>query len=109
MLPASTFGPQAVAHLRNQGIQEAIADLAAKLGPAKFEDAFGANIEQLDVLVANKTVTINRLLEQLPDGTPDPTPFCYDKPLYLCAFMFTGAWLTNALLKPVDRSRFVQN
>jgi hypothetical protein len=51
----------------------------------------------------SKAVTINRLLTLLPEGTVDPTPFCYDKPLYVCAFLFTGAWVTNSILGPIAR------
>lgn len=107
VMPASFAGPQIVAYMRDSGMHDAITDLTAKLPPGRFEEVFGAAPEQLDLLVANRTVTINRLLPHLPEGTIDPTPFCYDKAMYLCAFMFTGAWATNALLKPLDRSKYV--
>ena len=38
----------------------------------------------------------------MPADTPDPTPFVYDKTLYSMAGLCTCAWVTNALLKPVD-------
>ena len=40
--------------------------------------------------------------ELVPADTPDPTPFVYDKTLYSMAGLCTCAWVTNALLKPVD-------
>ena len=51
-----------------------------------------------------KVVTINRLLEILPPGTADPTPFSYDTMLYTMAVLYTGAWATNMLVKPLDPS-----
>jgi hypothetical protein len=32
-------------------------------------------VDQLELLAAQKTVTINRLLAELPEGTADPTPY----------------------------------
>ena len=46
--------------------------------PSRFRAAFGAGVEQLDALVAQKTVTIAKLMEIAPPGTVDPTPSLYN-------------------------------
>ena len=128
VMPASFFGPQVVAYFRQWSTSEAIADLSSQVSPEEFEGAFGASHEELSSLVEAKTVTINRLMvrghatrqpalpdffvgllvcafvgqELVPADTPDPTPFVYDKTLYSMAGLCTCAWVTNALLKPVD-------
>lgn len=80
--PASFIGPQIVAYFRNWSVNDAIQDLSSQVSPEKFHDTFGAGHETLPQLVEAKTVTINRLLELVPDGTPDPTPFVYDRTMY---------------------------
>ena len=50
----------------------------AQVDDLAFTSAFGVGKEQLPLLVEKKTVTINRLMELVPEGTTDPTPFVYN-------------------------------
>eukprot|EP01046_Picozoa_sp_COSAG06_P010075 COSAG06_NODE_542_length_14469_cov_39.223591_9_plen_154_part_00 len=75
---------QIVAYFRTWSVNDAIEDLSSKVPPDQFHNTFGAGHETLPQLIDAKTVTINRLMELVPEGTPDPTPFVYDRTMYTC-------------------------
>ena len=93
----------AITRLRAAALDTAIRDLAARVEPARFRQAFGAGLEQLDALVAQKTVTIAKLMEIAPAGTVDPTPSLYNVTMYLMAGLLAVALVANALVRPVDK------
>jgi MFS family permease len=99
---AGFLGPVAITSLRERSIESAIRDLATKVDPRRFEQAFGAPLDQLDALIAQQTVTIGRLMEIAPAGTIDPTPSLYNLTMYLMAALLAIALVANALMKPVD-------
>jgi MFS family permease len=99
---AGVLGPVAITQLRESSRRSAIEDLAAKADPAQFATTFGAGVEQLDSLVAAKTVTIAKLMEIVPAGTPDPTSGLYNSTLYLMAALLGVALIANLLVRPVD-------
>lgn len=103
VMPAAFLGPKIATTLRASSMNEAMADLTAKIDESAFVQAFGAGREQLDELVAAHTVTINRLMELVPEGTADPTPFIYDKTMLVMAGLQACAFLTNTMLKPIDK------
>ena len=100
---AGFLGPVAITSLRARSVDAAIRDLASRVDPARFQQAFGAGIEQLDSLVAQQTVTIGKLMEIAPPGTIDPTPSLYNLTMYLMAALLAIALVANALMRPVDR------
>ena len=100
---AGVLGPEAITRLRAAALDTAIRDLAARVEPARFRQAFGAGLEQLDALVAQKTVTIAKLMEIAPAGTVDPTPSLYNVTMYLMAGLLAVALVANALVRPVDK------
>ena len=104
VLPSAYCGPKIVAHFRSEATEEAVRDLAAKVDDRAFELAFGGGKDHLVELLEHKTVSIHRLLELLPAGTQDPTPFLYDKAMYILAGCNALALLTNLALYPVVRS-----
>jgi MFS family permease len=99
---AGVLGPVATTSLRQRSMDAAIRDLAARVDPQRFEQAFGAAVDQLDSLVAAKTVTIGKLMEIAPAGTVDPTPSLYNLTMYLMAALLAIALIANALMRPVD-------
>lgn len=99
---AGVLGPVAITQLRESSRRKAIEDLAAKTDPNQFTATFGANVDQLDSLVAAKTVTIAKLMELAPLGTPDPTSGLYNSTLYLMAGLLGVALIANLLVRPVD-------
>jgi MFS family permease len=99
---AGFLGPVAITSLRERAIDAAIRDLAPRIEPARFAQAFGAGIEQLDLLIARQTVTISKLMEIAPAGTVDPTPSLYNLTMYLMAALLALALVANALMRPVD-------
>ncbi|MFK7865661.1 MAG: hypothetical protein AB8B95_15705, partial [Pseudohongiellaceae bacterium] len=72
------------------------------IDPASFQAQFGAGIDQLELLVSQNSVTISRLMEIAPAGTPDPTSSIYNSTMILMAVLLGVALLSNALMKPVD-------
>jgi NAD(P)H-dependent flavin oxidoreductase YrpB (nitropropane dioxygenase family) len=98
---AGVLGPLAITQLRNMSLNNAITDLAAKVDPSAFAEKFGAGVDQLDQLVAAKTVTVARLMEIAPAGTVDPTPSLYNTTMYAMAGLLVIALIANSLVKPV--------
>jgi hypothetical protein len=47
--------------------------LAEKVSPYEFVKTFGAGVNNLEILVQNKTVTLAKLMDIAPEGTVDPT------------------------------------
>ena len=92
----------AITSLRESSVKSAIDDLVTMIDPALFQSTFGAGIEQLDSLVAAKSVTIAKLMEIAPAGTIDPTPSLYNTTMYLMACLLGVALISNALMRPVD-------
>jgi MFS family permease len=100
---AGVVGPGAIASLRQRALDKSIADLADVVDAERFKQTFGAGLQQLDVLVAQKTVTLQKLMEIAPAGTLDPTSSLYNTTMYLMAALLVCALISNALIKPVNK------
>jgi hypothetical protein len=98
---AGVFGPLAITSLRERSIDTAIRDLASRVDPERFRQAFGAGLDQLDTLMSQQTVTIAKLMEIAPPGTVNPTPSLYNLTMYLMAALLAIALVANAFMKPV--------
>ena len=57
-------------------------------------------------MVEAKTLTISKLMEIMPEGTTDPTPYLYNSTMYTMAGFMALAALSHAMVKPVDRKYF---
>ena len=99
---AGVLGPLAITSLRERSVNSAINDLVSKIDPAAFQVQFGAGVDQLELLVAQNSVTISRLMEIAPAGTTDPTSSIYNSTMILMAMLLAIALLANALMRPVD-------
>lgn len=99
---AGVFGPLAITSLREISVKNAVNDLVTKISPADFQSKFGAGMEQLDQLLAAKTVTISKLMEIAPVGTTDPTSSLYNTTMYLMAVILFVALIANATMRPVN-------
>lgn len=100
---AGVLGPWAITSLREHSIRNSINDLVAKIDPLLFERTFGAGLEQLDLLLEQRTVTISKLMSIAPPGTPDPTSSVYNTTMYLMAALLAVALVSNALMRPVNK------
>lgn len=98
---AAIAGPNLLTWLRQSSYDRAMADIAALCDPVAFQRAFGAPLAELPVLVEAKTVTLARLLEIAPPGTPDPTPLLYNSTMYAMAGIASVALLANSCVRPV--------
>ena len=90
-MPSS--GPIGLGYMRSYSISNAIVDLLHKIevsdssissgssvaaASTKFEQIFGGTIQDTDTiqrLIDTKTITFGRLIELMPEGTVDSTPF----------------------------------
>ncbi|MBI1354880.1 MAG: MFS transporter [Acidobacteria bacterium] len=99
---AGVLGPLAITSLRENAVEKALRDLAAKADPTRFAEQFGAPIGQLEQLIAEKTVTIPKLLEIAPPGTADPSTTLYNSTMYLMAALLVVALAANLMVRPVD-------
>ncbi len=99
---AGVLGPWAITSLRESSLKRALSDLAKHVDPTKFNEAFGGSLDQLDVLVANKTVTLSKLMLIAPPGTMNPSATLYNSTMYLMAGLLAVACIANALIYPVD-------
>ena len=104
---AGVLGPLAITSLRESSINAAIAELVARIDSTAFAAKFGAGIDQLDALVAQKTVTISKLMEIAPAGTIDPTSSLYNTTMYLMAALLFVALLANAAMRPVMEKHYL--
>lgn len=50
--------------------------------------------------MAQKTVTISKLMKIAPTGTIDPTSSVYNTVMYLMAFLLLIVLISNALMRP---------
>ncbi|HRC26310.1 MAG TPA: OFA family MFS transporter [Alphaproteobacteria bacterium] len=103
---AGVLGPALVMALRDRARGMALHDLAAKADPAAFAARFGAGVDQLEALIAAKTVTIGSLLEICPPGTPDPTGSLYDTTMVIMAGLLAVALVANLMVRPVSDRHF---
>ena len=99
---AGVLGPLAITALRESSVNSAINDLVSKIDPAAFQAQFGAGVDQLELLVAQNSVTLSRLMEIVPAGTTDPTSSIYNSTMILMAMLLGIALVANALMRPVD-------
>ncbi len=104
---AGVLGPLAITSLRENAVTKAINGLVESIDPMAFKQTFGAGIDQLDNLIAAKSVTIAKLMEIVPEGTVDPTPGLYNQTMYLMAALLLIALIANALMKPVDPKHYM--
>lgn len=98
---AGILGPMALALLRERALQNALRDLSTKVDPLAFQREFGASLSELPRLVESKSVTLTRLLELCPAGTPDPSSGLYNSTMYLMATLLAVAAIANSQIRPV--------
>jgi len=98
---AGVLGPWAITSLRENQRLQAIGELADNIDAERFLKTFGAGKDQLDSLIAAKTVDIGKLLELLPEGTSDPRATLYNTTMYLMAALLAVALVANWAIRPV--------
>ena len=105
---SSLGGPKLMMYLKNEAEQEALRELIQKVDPTQFIQKFGLSIDQADQLIRTKTLTISKLMEILPHGTIDPTPFLYDSSFYTLSSFMVVAAISNYTIKKVNPKYFEQ-
>ncbi len=105
---AGVLGPLAITSLRQASVNDAIHNLMAKIEPSAFMTRFGTSVDQLELLIEQKTVTIARLMEIAPPGTTDPTSGLYNSTMVLMALLLAVALVSNALMRPVNARHHIE-
>ena len=98
---AGVLGPLAITKLRQASVDDSIRDLATKVDDRLFLQTFGAGKDQIESLMAAKTVTVSKLMSIVPDGTIDPTSGLYNSTMYAMAALLVVAFFANLAIKPV--------
>jgi hypothetical protein len=96
-------GPKVLSFLRERSNSNAIDELVALCPPEHFETAFGAPVTDLAMLKETNAVTIARLMELVPPGTPDPTPMLYNDACYVVCGLLAMSIVANGFIRPVPR------
>ncbi len=99
---AGFLGPKLISSLRENAVTKAINNLVEKIDPALFQQTFGDSVDNLDLLVETKTVTIAKLMEIAPEGTLNPTSGLYNQTMYIMATLLFIALIANLLMRPVN-------
>ena len=105
---AGVLGPVAITQLRQGSVETAIQDLVSKMSPEKFQEIYGASVEQLSLLVKQKTVTISNLMQHMPEGTINPSTTLYNTTMYAMAALLAIAFVSNLLIGPVDKKHHMK-
>ncbi len=105
---AGVLGPVAITQLRQGSMENAIENLVSKISPEKFQEIYGAPIEQLSLLVKQKTVTISSLMQHMPEGTINPSTTLYNSTMYAMAGLLAIAFVANLLIGPVDKKHHMK-
>lgn len=106
---AGVLGPLAVTSLRDRSLMTEINRLAETVSPQQFVKTFGAGVNDLEILVQNKTVTLAKLMDIAPEGTVDPTASLYNSTMYVMAALLVIALISNLLIKPVHEKHHVKD
>lgn len=106
---ASIVGPLMITTQRRQALEASIVDLVSKADPQQFESKFGAPKESFAELLEAKVLNVASLMEVVPPGTLDPTPFLYNNTMYTAAGLLGVAAITNGLIRPMKPSAFVED
>lgn len=109
---SAVAGPMGLAYLRGQAAITGTTDLLSRVeDPTAFQQAFGCSLQDTDsiqTLIDAKTITIGRLMELVPTGTVDPTPFLYDTTCYAAAGLMGVSLISNLLIRPLDVPKLVR-
>ncbi len=105
---AGVIGPVAITKLRESERRRAIEELAAHIDPNKFQAQFGTGVDQLQLLITQKTVTIKKLLDIAPAGTADPTSTLYSSTMFLMVGLLAVAFIANWLVRPVSEKHHLK-
>ena len=106
---AGYLGPKLISSLRESAVLKAINGLVEKIDPVIFERTFGDSIDNLNLLVKTKTVTIAKLMEIVPPGTVNPTSGLYNQTMYIMATLLFIALIANLLMRPVHAKHHMQD
>ncbi|MFN0199504.1 MAG: OFA family MFS transporter [Planctomycetaceae bacterium] len=105
---AGVLGPWVLTRSREISLRSAMTKLADLIDPQVFQEKFGAPVSQLTELIAQKTVTLSKLMELVPPGTSDPSAMLYNSTMYYTTALLAAALIANLLVKPVDPKHYLR-
>jgi len=89
-------------------MENAINDLVQKISPEKFNEIYGDSIDNLSLLVKQKSVTISNLMPHMPEGTINPSTTLYNTTMFAMAGLLAIAFICNLLISPVDKKHHMK-
>jgi hypothetical protein len=97
---AALSGPWLLIKLRSNAEQASVVDLLKVISPERFQETFGASMDQALSMLEAKTLTINKLLVLAPPGNLSVLEFdCCFLVIVMCVFLLEAKTLTiNKLL-----------
>ena len=87
---AGLLGPLAITTLRHRSEVNIIRDLAGQADPATFRERFGAGLDQLDLLIEEKTVTVAQFMEIMPEGMSHSGAGLYNSTMFMMVGLVAG-------------------
>jgi len=72
-------------------------------------EIYGDSVDNLAILVKQKTVTISNLMQYMPEGTVNPSATLYNTTMLAMAGLLAIAWISNWLISPVDKKHHMKN
>merc|ERR1711991_384121 len=103
------MGPVAITQLRQSSMDKAINELVQKISPDKFQEIYGSSIDNLSLLVQQKTVTISNLMPHMPEGTINPSTTLYNTTMFAMAGLLAIAFVCNLLIGPVHEKHHMKD
>ncbi|CAM9966413.1 unnamed protein product [Scytosiphon promiscuus] len=103
---AALMGPSFMLHLRSMSETTAMNDLLSKVDPVRFQETFSTRLEDAQMLIDAKALTIGKVMDIAPAGTVDPSPYIYDTTLYTMAGLMGVAALAHSTIKPMNPKYF---
>ena len=82
--------------------------MVSRITPEKFQEIYGAPLENLSLLVQQKTVTISNLMPHMPEGTINPSTTLYNTTMFAMAGLLAIAFVSNLLIGPVDKKHHMK-
>ena len=109
------FGPFIVTYLRKLKYESSIYELTKYIDKDIFLKEFNASMDDLNSLIQSKTVTIQKLMELIPNNLIndniiiDQTPFLYNNTMYAIIGAIAICALSNLMVKKLGlpKQRFI--
>jgi len=99
---AALLGPFMLLKFREYSEAQHVRDLIKIADPSRFEDKFGVPITEASRLLESKGMSLSKLMQVVPPGTIDPSPYIYNNALYAMSGLMALALISQASIRKID-------